>query len=477
MRNKSIRFKLTLWFFLVLAITVGLAFLAVRVSSGVVLHGTIREYLLSTVEENMDKISYVEKKPDKTDSTINTNIYIKFGEGFLAIDDDFLDVVNDVYAALYTKDGTLIYGENPLEKKTSALSFTESYLWHIEFEGESYEIYDRILNINLPEGEELWIRGVVPETESVRQLHEITRLSLILLPLLLLLAAFTGYLLIDKYLRPIGEIEKTANRISQGEDLKQRINIEQGDDEVGKMAKVFNRMFDRLEQSFETERQFTSDASHELRTPTSVILAQTEYTLEKDRSPEEYKEALEVVQKQSQRMNTLIGDMLDYTRMEQSPDRYPMEDVELSSLAEEVSYQMSMVGEKDIKLVTNIQPDIHIKGNVMLLARMLQNLIGNSYRYGVEEGKIEVLLEEQESEILLTVKDNGIGISQEDQEKIFDRFYRGDASRTRQGTGLGLAMVKRIVEHHKASIQVQSIEGMGSVFTIHFPKEDKKDEK
>ena len=106
-----------------------------------------------------------------------------------------------------------------------------------------------------------------------------------LLPLLLLLAAFTGYVLIDKYLRPIREIEKTANRISQGDDLKQRIRIDGGDDEVGRLAKVFNKMFDRLDKSFEAERQFTSDASHELRTPTSVIMAQTEYSLEKDRSP------------------------------------------------------------------------------------------------------------------------------------------------------------------------------------------------
>ena len=470
MKDKSIRFKLTLWFFVVLALAVGLAFLAVRVASGVVIHGTIREYLISTVEENMDKISYVSEKPEKKDSALNTHIYIEYADGFLAIDDDFLDVVNDVYAALYTKDGTMIYGENPLEKKTSGLSFTESYLWHMDFEGENYEIYDRILHIDLPEGEELWIRGVVPETESIRQLHEITRLSLFLLPLLLLLAAFTGYVLIDKYLRPIREIEKTANRISQGDDLKQRIQIDGGDDEVGRLAKVFNKMFDRLDKSFEAERQFTSDASHELRTPTSVIMAQTEYSLEKDRSPEEYKEALEVVQKQSKRMNILIEDMLDYTRIEQSPDRYPKDDLDLSALVSEFAEQMSMIGEKNIKLTTNIQPDIHLKGNAMLIARMIQNLIGNSYRYGIEDGKIEVGLEETETEIVLTIKDNGIGMTQEDQEKIFDRFYRSEVSRTSKGTGLGLPMVKKIVEYHGAEISVKSIEGMGSVFTVVFPK-------
>ena len=463
MKKKSIRFKLTLWFCAALALVVGLTFAAVRIASSTVLRATIRDYLIGAVEENIDKIGY-SAEPGEVEGDIN----IPYSGGALHIDSGFMDIMNDVFTALYTDDGTMLYGENPLAKKTSEISFSGTRLWNIKVDGERYDIYDRDLNIKLSDGQELWIRGIVPETRSTAQLGEITRLSLFLLPLLIIIAAAVGYIIVDRLLSPLGRIEAAAEEISKGDDLHKRIDEGDSSDEVGRLAGAFNRMFDRLENAFESERQFTSDASHELRTPTSVILAQTEYTLEKDRDVEEYKEALEVVGRQGRRMKMLIDDMLDYTRMDQDPGRYTMESLDLSKVVSETAEQLRPVPESPVKYIVDIEPDIAIDGNELLISRMVQNLISNALRYGGEDATVETRLFTEGGKPVITVRDDGPGIAPEEQEKIFDRFYRSDSSRSVQGTGLGLSMVKKIAQIHGAEVSLESEPGKGSCFRISF---------
>jgi len=463
-KKRSIRFKLTFWFTIVLAAVAAVTLLAVRYASGSVLRGTIRDHLIGTVEENVNKIKYTRSNIDKA-----ANNYIPYEGGYLEIDTDFMDVVNDVYTALYTEDGSMLYGENPLSRVTSAIPFTESHTWSADMNGVRYDIYDRKLNLG-PESEGLWIRGIVPEAKSAVQLREITRLSLILLPILVFICGASGYLLADKLLSPIRRIESTASEIAGGDDLKKRIDTGGSSDEVGRLAAAFNTMLDRLDRSFEAERQFTSDASHELRTPTSVIMAQCEYTLEKDRSAEEYEEALRVIQKQSGRMSALIGDMLDYTRMEQRSEMYPMSRLDLSDAVLETVQVYSSIDDRGISLSLDIADGIEIQGNRMLISRLIQNLVDNAFRYGRDGGHVEVSLHEVKNKAVLSVSDDGIGIADEEKEKIFDRFYRSDSSRSVQGTGLGLSFVKKAAELHGAAIELESQLGTGSTFRIFIPK-------
>lgn len=464
MKHKSIRFKLTLWFSLVQIFVVAVTLIAIFGASQTVLRGTVRDYLIGTVEENVDNIRFVSAEGDS-----QTNVYIPFSDGYLQIDRDYMDVIHDVETALYTKDGTMLYGSNPLAIQTSDQAFTESYLWRMKVDGVRYDLYDRKVNL---EGatEELWIRGVVPETENTAQLRSIAGLTAALLPLLILLTVLLSYLLADRLLAPIKKIEETAEHITEENDLSKRIEMVERDDEIGRLARVFNRMLDRLEHSFETERQFTSDASHELRTPTAVILTQSDYILEKDRTPDEYKEALQVIQKQGNRMNVLIADMLDYTRMEQSAERYPFGPVDLTELVRETAGQMALLETNGITLEVDADDGVTVPGNPLLLSRLLQNLISNAYRYGNPDGHIAVTLKETDPAVVLSVADDGIGISKEEQEKIFDRFYRADSSRSIQGTGLGLPMVKRIAELHGATLELDSEPGNGSTFRILFEK-------
>ena len=463
MKNRSIRFKLTLWISLLLAVVAGVTLAAAMWASGTVLEGTIRDYLISTAEKNVDDIRFTKEESDR-----GANIYIPYGGGYLEIDLDFMEVVNDVHTALYTEDGTMLYGENPLSRQTMGLAFGETRTWIMEVGGVRYDLYDRKLNLDSVDGEQLWIRGVVPETKSASQLGEILRLSLILLPILIVISVILSYLLADRFLSPIRRIERTANRVTRGDDLGKRIEEGKNNDEIGRLAKVFNEMLDRLQGSFEAERRFTSDASHELRTPTTVILAQADYTLEKERSAQEYEEALEVIRAQGRRMSALISDMLDYTRMEQS-GRYDLsERVDLSLLTSEICADFDLIGKDGISLETHVEEGITVRGNKLLLSRMITNLTDNAYKYGRRDGHVRVTLSHGEGTAILEVADDGIGVPEGERDKIFDRFYRVESSRTTKGTGLGLAMVKKIALLHGAEIGLESEVGSGSVFRVTF---------
>ena len=462
MRRVSIRFRLAVWVSLLLLAASALTFLTVRAAGSLVLRGTLRDYLIGMVEANAARVV-------RTDAprTARGVLCIPCGDGYLEVDEDFLDTVSDVRAGLFTADGTLLYGEDPLSRHIGPPVFAGTRLQTLEAAGERWLLYDRALQ---PGGETVWLRGVVSEARSAAQLAEITRLSLVLLPLLAAAAALASWLLAGRMLKPLRRIEQTAARISRGDDLGQRIDAGKREDEVGRLAEAFNRMLDRLERAFEAERRFTSDASHELRTPASVILAQCEYSLEKPRSAAEYEEALQVTRRQGRRMKALIGDMLDYTRMDQGTERYPFETVDLSQLTAETAALTEDAAARGITLETDLEPGLTVQGSPLLLSRLVQNLVSNACRYGRDGGHVRVTLAHADGGIALHVADDGIGIAPEEREKIFERFYRSDAARSVQGTGLGLSMVKRIAELHGAAVSVDSEPGTGSDFCVFFPE-------
>ena len=229
-------------------------------------------------------------------------------------------------------------------------------------------------------------------------------------------------------------------------------------------------MLDKLEQSFLKEQQFISDASHELRTPVSVILAQCQLSLEKNETQDEYKQDLEVITRQSENMSKLINNMLDYTRLEMQPEKYKKVQINLSKLISSICADLEIIKEKNITLTTDIKPNIYIEGNEELLSRAITNLINNAYSYGCKDGNIFVSLTDTVDEIIILVQDDGIGIEEKEQKKIFDRFYQVDSSHSGTGSGLGLSMVKEITEFHNGKVKLESEIGKGSKFFIIFQK-------
>ena len=234
-------------------------------------------------------------------------------------------------------------------------------------------------------------------------------------------------------------------------------------------------MFDRLEHSFDTEQQFTSDASHELRTPMAVIMAQTELALEKPRTQDQYRQALEVIRRQGRQMNALIASMLDFTRLELRPDNYPLSDLDYTELLHALADDMSLINYKNISLSAEIAEGVRIQGNDFLLERAIRNLIDNAYKYGNENGSILVTLSiTSEKMAECRIADNGSGIPEDEIEHIFERFYRGSSYKSGRvpGSGLGLSIVRKIAEIHKGTIRAESSdkEGeSGSTFILSIP--------
>ena len=231
-------------------------------------------------------------------------------------------------------------------------------------------------------------------------------------------------------------------------------------------------MFERLEFSFEKERQFTSDVSHELRTPVAVIISQCEYLLENENLSAEDKEEIAVILRQAKRMSKLTSEMLMIARNEQD-EQHLMEKLDFGLLSELVIEELqTKAQEKNIEITLQKQDDLFMNGDQTLILRMMMNLISNAINYGKTNGHIHVILKGENDQIVGEVKDDGIGISEEHLDRIWERFYRIDKSRSREngGTGLGLSMVRWIVNLHNGTIHVESIEGIGTSFIFRFPK-------
>ncbi len=464
MKNLSIRVKITAWFSGIMAFIVAVTFGIIFWVSNSVTQKSIQDNLIEIVELNVDEIEFYEEKNYRKE--LHGDQYIEYLDGYLEIDDDFLDQVNGIYSSLYQETGKLLYGENPSVRAGMEIPFSDGIVKKVTWNRAVYYVYDRLLSGYGVDG--LWLRGMVSRDQGTQQLQWLVRLSMIALPALLLLAVIGGYWIAGRALKPIHQITQTAARISQGQDLDKRIHLGSGTDELHQLADVLDNMINRLDQAFKLEQQFTSDASHELRTPMSVIMAQCEYILENTRTPEEYEAALKVIQRQGRKMSKLIEDMLCVARLEQNKDSYPREMVDFSTLVQDICMDMALLKSKNIVLEREIEPDIFLMGNAMLLTRMVTNLISNGYRYGKQDGRIFIRLK-CDSDILLSVEDNGIGISVEQQERIFRRFYRVEAARFSEGAGLGLAMVKDIAKYHGGTVEVVSAVGEGSKFTVKFP--------
>lgn len=462
-KNLTIQKKIIIWFALTLLVIVTLMNTLTFSIAKIVLDEDIKERLMNTVVSNVEEIEYFNRL-DAGMEREQGDQFLQYNSGWLEIDDDFCDYYEGICTALYDKDGNLLYGEAPVKiSRSKAASFTS--VGSVKYKGEKYYVYDRVLSGDSFDG--LWLRGVVSKNERINILYNTVRLSFWLLPLLALLAILGGYAITRRSFLPIQQIADSAEEIGKSGDLSRRLDIGWGRDEIHQLASTFNGMFDRLEKAFETERQFTSDASHELRTPTAVILAQSQYGLELADSEEEYRESLKVIKRQAERMNDIINQLLFFTRLDQGSEPVNMEETNLSVLVAEICKDQRLISCKHISVKDDIQPDINVETDRNLFTRMLNNLFSNAYKYGKEKGTITMTLTRMGDDAVLRLTDDGIGISRENLERIWNRFYQVEPSRNEDaggGLGLGLSIVKQITSLLGGKISVESEEGRGTSF-------------
>jgi heavy metal sensor kinase len=303
---------------------------------------------------------------------------------------------------------------------------------------------------------------------------EATRSSFLLIllflaPVALAGSALGGWFLARRALRPVEAMVEAARRI-EAEDLTQRIPALASDDELGRLTFVLNDMLARLERSFGAVRRFSADAAHELRTPLTILKGEIEVALRSSEGPAEIRQTLASCLEEVERLNSLVEDLLLMARMEGNalstrPSRVNLAEV-LDNVAPALSELAARAGNQ---CTVAAATPVWIEGYDSLLFRLVFNLAENAIKYTPAGGQIEVTLQQQGGSAVLEVKDNGRGIASDAQEHIFDRFYQGDPAREGSGAGLGLALVRSIVQLHQGQIRVSSALGEGSCFHVTLP--------
>jgi heavy metal sensor kinase len=307
------------------------------------------------------------------------------------------------------------------------------------------------------------------------------RILLIAVPLGALLAGVAGWFLARKSLAPVLAMSRQAHRIGV-ENLDERLPVANPRDELGRLAATFNELLSRLSGAFQIQRRFMADASHELRTPISVVRTTASVMLSKEhRGEEEYRAAVTVVEAQARRLSRIVEDMLRLARADSGnfvlqPRAFQIDEV----LLESVQAAIVLAGQKEIRVAIGEIPEAPFYGDEDLLRQMVLNLLDNAVKYTPERGEIRVSLERSNGSYLVRVADTGEGISEEAQPFIFDRFYRvnrgrpgiegaGQSAAQGAGAGLGLAIARWIAEIHGGTLQLESSGPAGSTFVAALP--------
>lgn len=358
------------------------------------------------------------------------------------------------------------------------LESTDSYITSVPTGAVDSRVRAQALVVD---GHRYTLVGRYPLVEAERMLESIRRMFGIAIPLLILAAAFSGYFLALRNLAPVKAITAHAASIT-GSNLHERVPVS-GGDELVRLAKVINDLLDRLEQSFEHQRRFMTDASHELRTPTAIVRTEADVTLSKPhRHEDEYRASVGIMQDASQRLTSIVDDIFMLARADSGHLVVKKTPIYLEEVVDDTTRSAHLLATRkqiDLKLLEMIEAPI--LGNADLLGRLLLNLLVNAINYSPAQSTVTVAMGARAGMYDVTVINEGPGIPADAHERVFDRFYRVDVARTRQetshtsGAGLGLAISRRIAEEHGGRlILVESRPGR-TVFRFSVPSRSDSD--
>jgi heavy metal sensor kinase len=325
------------------------------------------------------------------------------------------------------------------------------------------------------DGHPLLIRLAYSQQNIWSRFTELTAAWLLALPIVLALAGLAGYALARRALNPLEEMACRAETITS-EQLHERLPIGDEKDELGHLARVFNNLLARLEQSFEQLRRFTADASHELRTPLTSIRSIGEVALQTDGTKAAYRDTIGSMLEEVNRLTALVENLLTISRADSGRIQLQPTIFSAMDLARESAALVDvLVEEKHQRLTVAGDEDVSLNADRVFLRQAMVNVIHNAVKYSPEGGIISVgVRRNADQSVVVEIADNGPGVAPEHVAKIFDRFYRIDSSRSREGggAGLGLAIAQWAVRVHGGEIRLQSWAGSGSTFQILLPAPD-----
>jgi heavy metal sensor kinase len=482
MHFRSLRFKLTLWYVLILGILLisFSSFLYFTLSKS--LHRDVDNKLRSLAELiALESASPLSKFGfGSIDQALETSMNLKPIGKFIQVLDESGNIGRK---SENLKNVQLPISLNALKNASKGLVTFET----------NHSIGNTPLRIiTFPVTENNHVTKIVQIASSLEGVEDALNTLFIILivtvPLALMVASLGGQFLAHKALKPVDNITQTA-RVITSQNLNQRITPPKVKDEISRLIETFNEMISRLDQSFRQIKQFSSDASHELKTPLTILKGEVEVTLRKERTPQEYQQTLKSNLEEINRMSQIVEDLLLLSRADTGEVRLNIEDINLTEILNEVVTQMDRLAQsKGLYLSTsNHHQDIHIFGDALRIRELFINLIENGIKYTEEGGSIHITLQKENTPpvrsqsdweggekngfVKVIISDTGIGIAKEDQERIFSRFFRVDKARSRErgGSGLGLSICKWIVEAHQGEIVVESELGKGSSFIVKLP--------
>ncbi len=453
MKDRSIRFRLTIWYSLALSagliLFAGATWLSMR-------HSLIRDLNRALVNRTQSSQAFV--KTELADPKVRLNEELdEYSHGFSR--GSYLQVRNEKGAVLFSSNPDFPWQTHvPLNAKAQRVNWNRhSYLMLVSEE-----------TIN---GQPWQFAATASLEEVDTTLNRLGLLLVFLLPPVILVASLGGSWLSRRALKPVDELTAAAKSISL-ENLSERLSVPRTGDELERLAETWNSMLSRLEQTMKRLSRFAADASHELRTPVSVIRTTAELASRRARSADSYREALDGIARESERMTKLLDDLLLLSRVDSDSVELPKTTFDLAPVVGDLCSQLKpLAGGKflDLEFLCS-STSVPVLGNEAAIRRLVLVLLDNAIKYSKAYGHVTVALREENGCVHLEVIDSGPGIEQDELPHIFERFYRGPQAKNgaNVGSGLGLSLAAGIAEKHNAKIEVTRSSAEGSIFTVLF---------
>lgn len=464
MKRLSIGMRLTLWYLAIFALA--------QIAFGAGMWFLLRHHLYDLVDDSLE--GQVEDLQKFMEAQKKSASIAKLEE---EVNETYILEHSGDYLELYAENSELLYRSTFLQSHRVTLlpsgGFTKTISRNLKIDHHPFRFTLQRLRAN---GHTYTATIGAPTNDVVETLDLFRSYLLAFAPLLFLVAAGGGYWLSRRALAPVDAIVRTAHDIS-GANLNSRLQKLETGDELQRLSDTLNEMLARIEKAFLRVTEFTADASHELRTPVSLIRTEAELALRRSRGEAEYKEALRHILLEAERTTTLIEQLLAMARADSGRETLHMQPVDVRETLQGVVQSWRQVAairnlQFSAKLPEKISDhDSFVMGDSAALRRVADILLDNAFKYTPSPGSVELSLEHKGEHLVIAVQDSGVGIAEEDQSKIFERFYRVDKARSREqgGSGLGLAIAQWIVEQHRGSMGVDSQPGHGSVFHVELP--------
>ena len=456
----SIRFRLAAWYFLSLSLILGLFALGVWVA--------VRSAVMHTVDHDLrvrirDVREFTEEElnqsPEMLLQELQEHSLLGLGGGLLQVSDS---------------EGRVLFRSGRLKAAQVDLPQPGPGDRRVRFAmglagGEDIRLAAQNVEVK---GLLFLIQVAEPLGEFDESLRSFEEILLILGPVLLCLASVGGFWISRRALAPVDRITEDARRIS-AKNLSARLNPPRAKDELARLTATLNEMLDRIDGEVKHIVQFTADASHELRAPLALIRTAAEFSLRRERTPEELLEAMRKIGRESVRMSRLVDDLLLLARADSNADELLLAPTDVTASGRDAGELAATLAEaKNINVSAEIPGEpLIVNGNEQLLSRLWLILLDNAVKYTAEGGNVQFSMRTRDSNLEVLVSDTGIGIAPDDLPHVWDRFWRADKVRSRDmgGTGLGLSIARWIVLRHQGEISIASELGRGSQITVRLP--------